>query len=344
MAKQYKALTPEQADFFLENGYVIIKQAFTKEKAAEYTETMWVRLGLDPNNKSTWDREKIHMPWLRKEKVSSFSPQAWLAMQDLLGGEERIDEASSTWGDSFILNLGTPELETAAQDIHPHDFGNWHVDGDFFIHFLDSPEQALLVIPLFSDIHPRGGGTFVAPQGIDLIANYLAAHPEGVLPTGLSFTPSTSPHLDSDPQNDPGYWTHTEAIKKCDKLVEFTGDIGDVVLMHPLMLHSASKNYLREPRIITNPPVSLREPFNFNRENPAEFSLVEKKTLKALGVDRFDFRPTKERKTFIPKARLVKDARKEEELNRIEMARVNGVLPPKHIVNIAMSTSPIAVA
>lgn len=64
-----------------------------------------------------------------------------------------------------------------------------------------------------------------------------------------------------------------------------TGEIGGVVLLHPLMLHSASKNHLR---FITNPPVSLKEPFNFNRDNPDDFSLVEKKTLKTLDVDRFD--------------------------------------------------------
>ena len=56
------------------------------------------------------------------------------------------------------------------------------------------------------------------------------------------------------------------------------------------MLHSAAKNFLRIPRVITNPPVGMREPFNFNRENPDDYSLVEKKTLAALGVDRLDFK------------------------------------------------------
>lgn len=64
---------------------------------------------------------------------------------------------------------------------------------------------------------------------------------------------------------------------------EATGEVGDVFLLHPLMLHSASKNLLRIPRIITNPPVSLKEPFNFDREDPSEYSLVELKTLKDLG-------------------------------------------------------------
>jgi hypothetical protein len=50
---------------------------------------------------------------------------------------------------------------------------NWHNDGDFFVHFLDSPEQALLVIPLWSDIEPKGGGTAVCVDGIKYIAKHL---------------------------------------------------------------------------------------------------------------------------------------------------------------------------
>lgn len=39
-----------------------------------------------------------------------------------------------------------------------------------------------------------------------------------------------------------------------------------------LMVHSASQNSPRISRIISNPPVSLKEPFNFNGENPGEYS------------------------------------------------------------------------
>jgi len=154
----------------------------------------------------------------------------------------------------------------------------------------------------------------ICPDGIDLIAQYLAAHPEGVLPTGLSFTPSTSKFENN--KDDPGYWSHLQEIKRCSKFVEMTGEVGDVVLMHPLMLHSASKNHLRVPRIITNPPVSLKEPFDFDRENPAEYSLVEQKTLKALGVDRFSFKITTERRRIVPARVLRQQKMMEEELER----------------------------
>ncbi|KZO90040.1 hypothetical protein CALVIDRAFT_547668 [Calocera viscosa TUFC12733] len=45
---------------------------------------------------------------------------------------------------------------------------------------------------------------------------------------------------------------------------------------------------LRIPRLITNPAVSVKVQFNFSRENPEEYSLVELKTLKALGADKLD--------------------------------------------------------
>ncbi|KAF5356025.1 hypothetical protein D9756_004201 [Leucocoprinus leucothites] len=315
MVKQYEYLSTEQVDHFLEHGYIIVKKAFTREQAAEFTSEMWTRLGLDPNDKSTWTKERIHMPWLKRAKVSEFAPKAWAAIKDLLGDEERIDEKGATWGDSFIVNLGTEELARQSEALPPKKLDNWHVDGDFFIHFLDSPEQALLVIPLYSDILPRGGGTMIATDGIDLIANYLAGHPEGVRPGGLAFVPSNS--TTKDAKDDPSYWSHLEAIQRCSKFVELTGEVGDVVLMHPLMLHSASKNQLRVPRIITNPPVALKRPFVFSRENEDDYSLVEKKTLKALGKARFDFKNTTERRNIVPARVALMKQMEEEQRKRL---------------------------
>lgn len=56
-----------------------------------------------------------------------------MAIKDLLGGEERIDSECSTWGDSFIVNLGTTELEGNTEPLDPKKLTNWHVDGDFFV-------------------------------------------------------------------------------------------------------------------------------------------------------------------------------------------------------------------
>ncbi|CAE6421032.1 unnamed protein product [Rhizoctonia solani] len=144
------------------------------------TQDIWIRLGFDPNDKSTWTIERIHQPWHRKVLAEDIAPNAWGAICELLGGEDKIADYCREWRDSMITNLGTKRWET--EDIEPQDLDNWHCDGDFFLHFLDSPEQALLVIPLYSDINPRGGGTYIAEDSIGAIARWLRDHPEGVVP------------------------------------------------------------------------------------------------------------------------------------------------------------------
>ncbi len=62
--------------------------------------------------------------------------------------------------------------------------------------------------------------------------------------------------------------------------------------MHSYMLHASSNNHSPNVRFMTNPPVVLKEPLDFNRDNPEDFSLLERATLHALGVERYDFRPT----------------------------------------------------
>ena len=51
------------------------------------------------------------------------------------------------------------------------------------------------------------------------------------------------------------------------------------------MLHSRVNNKNRDIRIVTNNNFPLKEPFNFNRSDPSQYSLIERATLKALGRD-----------------------------------------------------------
>lgn len=171
-------LTTEQKAHFMTYGYVRITDCFTREKATEWTKDVWIRLGFSPTDKSTWTSERINMPSHRSEPVQTFAPKAWAAICELLGGEDRIDAdaESAIWTDSLIVNLGTSEWEGRWSD--PRELENWHVDGDFFMHYLDSPEQGLLVIPLFTDIQNHAGGTMVCPDAIPLIAKHLVCCPD----------------------------------------------------------------------------------------------------------------------------------------------------------------------
>ena len=158
-AKQYQQLTQDDVDHFMQHGWIKLTNCFTQEQADEMTANLWTRLGMSPTDKSTWHTERVNMPQHNQFAADKFAPKAWAGICDLLGGEERIADFNRTWNDGLIVNLGTPEGE--GRDIPGEDLPGWHVDGDFFVHFLDSPEQGLLVIPLFSQIRPGGGGTYI---------------------------------------------------------------------------------------------------------------------------------------------------------------------------------------
>jgi hypothetical protein len=287
----YRVLTDEQAHHFLDKGYVVIHDCFTAEAAAEYTATIWTRLGYDPDDTSTWAAPSIHMPIHRRLDVKEFAPRAWQAMCDLVGGEDRIAPGHQ-WGDGFIVNLGEGADEPWAP-AGPESKG-WHKDGDWFRHFLDSPEQGLLTLVLWSDVQHQGGATFVACDSVGPVARFLAEHPEGVLPGDFDF---------------PGL------AAGCTDFAEATGRVGDVFLLHPFILHAKAQNLLRLPRYITNPAVSLNEPMRFDREDG--HSLVEQAVLNGLGVERFAFEPTVPRERVVPERERRQARMKEEELARL---------------------------
>lgn len=69
------AYTADQVEHFLTHGYVVIKHAFSRAQAAEFTREMWVRLGMDPHDPATWTQERVHMPVTKRVRVSEFAPK-----------------------------------------------------------------------------------------------------------------------------------------------------------------------------------------------------------------------------------------------------------------------------
>lgn len=267
-------LTDAEVDHFLTRGYVKIENAFPREVAEEWGRACFDRLGYDRHDPSTWAEVRIHMGGGGQTvDVKEFAPRVYGAIGDLLGGHDRVSQPVQ-WSDHFIVNLGVGADEPW-RPAGPECPG-WHKDGDFFRHFLDSPEQGLLVFVNWTDVEHLGGPTYIAPDSIRVVAEFLAAHPEGVAPGGFGFA---------------------DLIKQCHDFEEATGMAGDVFLLHPFTLHATSQNPKRNVRIITNPPVHLNEPMNFDGKHP---SLVEKVILNALGSESYDFRPTQPRERIIP--------------------------------------------
>lgn len=281
MARQFQVLTPEQAQHFVEKGYVRVKGCVDPTLARQWTDQAYGRLGYDPDDRSTWTKDIVWMDRHNLARIKDISPKGWAALCDVTGGEDRIEDKimeiesqhfttidSREWSDAFVVNFRRGEDKPWLPPSPAS--GGWHKDGSFFRHFLDSREQGLLTIVYWSDVVHKGGGTFVAPDSIKVVAKYLAEHPEGV-DDGDAFG---------------------KLIDQCQEFEEITGETGDFIILHPFMLHASSNNHSGRVRFMTNPPVVLKEPMNLNREDPAEFSLIERATLHALGKDRYDFRPT----------------------------------------------------
>ncbi len=282
----YAAISEEQEKHFLSKGYLVVERCFDPELARSWTDRACQRLGVKRDDSSTWPKDIVWMDHETTAPVRTVSPRAWGALCDVAGGEERIDTRvyglpsrghftsinSFEWSDAFIVNFrrGAEEPWQPPSDR----VKGWHKDGSYFRHFLDSREQSLLTIVLWSDVGPRGGGTFIAPDSIRVVARYLRDHPEGVEPDAFG-----------------------KLIEQCREFVEVTGPVGTFLILHPFMLHASSQNHAGRPRFMTNPPIVLKEHMRFDREDPRDLSLLERATLHALGLDRLDFRPAAPRRS-----------------------------------------------
>lgn len=262
-------LTPEQQEQFLAEGHIVIKGAFPREDSLQWVRDECARAGYDVDAPQTWRKGYERMELSRREPLADYAPRAWQASCDLMGGEDRVKNKPviSLFAMNFKQGADTPYQPPSA--LSP----GWHKDGWHFRHFLDSPEQGLLGIPLFTDVLPQGGATFLAVDSVPAVARFLAAHPEGVGPDDFD----------------------TKALlTECRDFREATGEAGDVYLLHPYMLHAVGQNCLQRPRAITNLCYELREPMTLNRAND-DYSPAEAAILRGLGVGHYDFQPTGER-------------------------------------------------
>ena len=266
-------LNNTQHEHFLNHGYVVVPNAIPAERVEQWQNLAWQRLNYNREDSSTWLKERVHLSPSRAVNLEDFAPRAFDAIGEVCGGSERLQQPLF-WADVFVCNLA--EGATRAWEPPSAQSEGWHKDGYFFRHYLDSPEQGLLVIAAWTDVVHQGGGTFIAPDSVSVVARYLAKHPEGVAADRFG-----------------------ELISQCSEFEEITANAGDIVILHPFMLHAVSQNTLRRPRFITNPIVMLREPMNFNRAD-GDYSLVEAAILRALNVDSLDFQPRGSRESKVP--------------------------------------------
>ena len=331
-------LTPEQARDFILNGYVVIKNAFSRDIANRICEHAWSELkeehSIDRNDRESWRRQP--RGYIRTNgkgfriRMLEEAPNALKAQTDVLGGRDRLWEDGVRLGfpGGIIANFRT-DGDAPWQPPHARQ-GIWHKDGWHFRHFLDSPEQGLLTVPIYTEILPQSGGTFIAKDSIGPVARLLAEFPQGFHADGTQGNGYLIPYL----------------IEQCSEFAELTGEPGDLVLLHPYMLHRPTVNPTDRPRFIANLAIVLKEPMQFKRPKHETYSIVELAVLHALGTNSFDFQNTTPRQAYVPGPFRKEDAVKVERTAlRTEMAQMAdaGVITPAWGSDLGyMSNNPAA--
>jgi hypothetical protein len=298
MGMTLKVLTQDQVEQFMDNGWVKVEQAFPREAALKAQQIVWSHVekrGPLQNDPSTWtqDMVRINESFDDEEFQHCNSLRIADAIEDLIGegrrakrivyGESTEKTSYGWWPVNFSMGADKPwGIPTEG----------WHWDGIQFKHFIDSPDQGLLCLCLFSDIGPRGGGTLVAEGSHKLVAKFLAQHPEGIeLKDALPLARQSHPWLEEltnpDSTDQEGrmekflnWTTDSEGVRL--RVVETTGGPGDVFLCHPFLYHAASQNHSGVVRFMCNRTTALKEHLQLYRTDASPYSPLELSIRQAL--------------------------------------------------------------
>ena len=143
----------------------------------------------------------------------------------------------------------------------------WHTDFDF--RGPADPPSGALVFSFLSDVPDGAGGTLVVAGSHRLIARFVAARPsagrEKMKVTRTSFLTS-EPWLRELTREEPAE-DRAERLMQPSlvagvpvRVVELTGEAGDVVIGHPWLLHAGAPNCGAAPRIMRVQRVRLAAP------------------------------------------------------------------------------------
>jgi len=259
---KYKQLTVKEVHRFIEQGFLLVRNVFSRELVERIIPTVWAEL-----NSESSDRSTAASPMVMLKKVFEHPPfpqiltERYLGAVDDLCGEGRW-EATLGVGHWPILLPGFAQAPWCPPK------GGWHVDIKLDQPRIDFPDFGLINIEFFSDIEPGGGGTAIRIGSHWHVARIL----EKVQRAGRMNRHELHLRTVSDTNHLP--------------VIEVTGQAGDVLMMHPFTMHATSPNTSNRARIAAVKLIRLHEPLNLTRQSSRDYSPVERAIVEALGENR----------------------------------------------------------
>jgi hypothetical protein len=218
---------------FHADGVACLRGAFDPDAAVAMRAAFWremARRGISEADASTWPTGPVsHLQNCGKH--SSFdaigSPVLAAAMDALLG--EGTWSLPHKWG-QVLVTFPRPGEWTLPTHL-------WHLDHPYGLQ--PDPLPAVHVFACFGTVEEHGGGTLALAGSHHLVRDFVAARPSIAsirqAHARLAFTATAE---------------FKAALADPARVVEFTGEPGDVWLMHPLISHHGSDNVRSVPRLV----------------------------------------------------------------------------------------------
>jgi hypothetical protein len=259
-----QALTGEQIERFVTEGFVHLPGAFPRAVADECRAILWPKTGASPDDPATWTRPVARIDGCGDEpfRRAANTPLLLAAFDQLVG--------PGRWAPR--TGLGTFPIRFP----HPDDPGDdgWHTEGsylpegaDWFWLNLRSRGRALLMLFLFSEVGPADAPTRIkVGSHLDVPPFLEPAGEAGMSGLVLARTLDAAGMLDSPRR----------------PLALATGRPGDVYLCHPFLIHAAQPHRGTVPRFMAQPPLDPVGQLELDRPDGA-YSAVERAVLLGLG-------------------------------------------------------------
>lgn len=239
-------LNAHELETFERDGIVKLPAVFSADDAARMRDVLWSELsarhGMDPDDRSTWTNLRpTGLKTTQKHRVARaiLSPKLRSILDDLLG----------PWLEPRHLGQVLVTMPTGESWVVPD--RQWHTDVGF-----EKPADKLggvKIWALLGDLEPGGGGTPQVAGSHRVIERFLGTTDE------REFTAVRDQVLRSDPwfrsltsagerTIDPMVEADLDGLPV--RVIELTGQAGDVYLTHPWILHSIATNANDTPRMI----------------------------------------------------------------------------------------------
>ena len=258
MGSRLTTLTSSDIHRFERDGYVVVRQAFSPADALAMERRWWSELedahGIRRDDRSSWRQIPGDLKAAKRDPIQAkiLTGQVRGVFDDLLG--TAAWSPPRDWGRAIVTfpEPGAWEVPTRL----------WHWDNLCDLH-IDQP-TALFVVSFIGSVAPQSGGTLIlsgSPRllvqqerripasqqgrggsGASIWERFHRSHPWLMALTGQAPSPAdrTAAFMDGE--------TIVEGVPL--RVVELTGEPGDMVVCHPVMVHCRAPNRGVRPRFM----------------------------------------------------------------------------------------------